>query len=307
METINAGLIIIGIILMADNILRFRKFLDTQKDIISEGTKYLERMEWLAYILLILFFIGYGFVLSTNLQSTVIALILCGGSIFVTIVENVMIEQVNTIKNRTYDISEMMVDVVEARDPNLTGHSLHVRNLTMLLYSHLPEEMRRQVNEVSLSYAALLHDIGKLGVPESILNKPDKLTPEEWNIMRQHPKIGVRILSKIHTFDSIAPWIQDHHERIDGNGYYGVPGKDIPLAARIISVCDTYSVITTKRPYKEARSYEQAEKIMKSVAGTQLDKQLVDIFFSIPKAEVEGCVPQTTPDLISLAAAKEEN
>lgn len=102
----------------------------------------------------------------------------------------------------------------------------------------------------------------------------------------------MKILQPLHTFDEIADWIMYHHERMDGKGYYGVKGEDIPLAARIIAVADTYSAITMRRSYKEPRTHEDAVRIIREVAGTQLDAELVEIFLTIPREELERCIPE---------------
>ena len=137
-----------------------------------------------------------------------------------------------------------------------------------------------------------MHDIGKLGVPEAILNKPAKLTDEEWEIMKTHPKKGVKLLKPLETFRSVEDWILYHHERADGNGYYKMKPEEVPIAAKIIAIADTYSAITMRRSYKEPRTHEEAIVIIKEVAGTQLDKELVDIFVTIPKEELEKCIPE---------------
>ena len=111
--------------------------------------------------------------------------------------------------------------------------------------------------------------------------------------MKQHPKIAMDLLRSLPSFDEIKDWILYHHERMDGKGYYSIPGDDIPMAARIIAVCDTYSAITMRRSYKEKRTHEEAIDILKEVAGSQLDPDLVSIFLTIPKEELLACTPQT--------------
>jgi putative nucleotidyltransferase with HDIG domain len=292
MDTVNGVMILAGAAIMVVNIIRFYRFLNQQSDILSAGDERTRKAEYVAYVLLILFLIGYVLTFLTYRRSTIIALILLGGSIFVAIVEIALFAQIDTIKTRTGEISEVMIDAIEARDPSLTGHSIHVRNLTELLYQYLPENLKSEINEVSLGYAALLHDIGKLGVPEAILNKKGKLTKEEWDVMMTHPKTGAKILSPIKAFREILPWIEYHHERMDGLGYYHLPGEKIPLGARIIAVVDTYSVITMRFPYKDPQSYEEAIRCMKQAAGSQLDPYLVDCFCRIPREEVEATVPE---------------
>ena len=281
-----------GALLMISNIIRYGYFLHSTQDVISSGSK--RDIIWKngAFLLLIFFLIGYVFVGSFSDPDIMMASILFWGSVFVSIVITLMSNLLETAKERSIDIAEVLVGVIDARDPNLDGHSMYVQNLTMLFYKHLPPKYKNRINKVSLEYASLMHDVGKLGVPEAILNKPAKLSDEEWKVMRQHPEIGVKILKPLHTFDGIADWILYHHERIDGNGYYKLPGDKIPLASKIIAVSDTYSAITMRRSYKEPKTHEEAVEILKDVAGTQLDKELVDIFIGIPKSELIKCIPE---------------
>lgn len=291
---INFPILIIsaGALLMISNIIRYGYFLHSTQDVISSGSK--RDLIWKngAFLLLIFFLIGYVFVGFFSDPDIMMASILFWGSVFVSIVITLMSNLLETAKERSIDIAEVLVGVIDARDPNLDGHSMYVQNLTMLFYKHLPPKYKNRINKVSLEYASLMHDVGKLGVPEAILNKPAKLSDEEWKVMRQHPEMGVKILKPLHTFDGIADWILYHHERIDGNGYYKLPGDKIPLASKIIAVSDTYSAITMRRSYKEPKTHEEAVEILKDVAGTQLDKELVDIFIGIPKSELIKCIPE---------------
>ena len=118
------------------------------------------------------------------------------------------------------------------------------------------------------------------------------MTDEEWAVMRRHPEVGVKLLDPIPTFKGISDWIRYHHERADGKGYYSASPEQVPLAAKILAIVDTYSAITMRRSYKSPRTHEDAIKIIKEVAGTQLDKDLVDIFLTIPKEELEKCIPE---------------
>lgn len=292
MNTVDLILIVLGAAIMVWNIYRFFKLMViTRNDVISSNKK--SDMQWLniAFALLIFFLCGYLFVGLVSGANLMTALILFFGSIFVSIIITLMNHLLDTAKERSLDISEVLVGVIDARDPNLNGHSRNVQNLTMLIYDYLPSEMKKDINPVSLEYAALLHDIGKLGVPEAILNKPASLDDKEWVVMHTHPRKGVEILKPLTSFEMISPWIEFHHERNDGKGYYGLKGDEIPLPARIIAVADTYSAITMRRSYKKARSHEEAIAIMKEAAGTQLDADLIDIFLTIPKEELEKCRP----------------
>lgn len=277
---------------MVTNIVRYIHFLRTTHDVLSSGSKRDQTWKYVALVLLIFFLIGYLFIAIFSDPDMMMAMILFGGSIFVAIVLTLMFNLLDTAKTRSIDIAEVLVGVIDARDPNLNGHSRHVQELTMLFYRYLPNWVKNEINPVSLEYAALMHDVGKLGVPEAILNKPAKLDDDEWEIMRSHPRVGVQILEPLHTFDNIADWILYHHERIDGKGYYHLKGEEIPLAAKIIAIADTYSAITMRRSYKEPRTHEEAAQILREVAGTQLDAELVDLFLTIPKEELERCIPE---------------
>ena len=259
---------------------------------LSAGSRRDRVWKTVAGILLCFFLIGYLFCAFVGEPDIVMAMILFGGSIFVAIVLTLMFNLLDTAKSRSIDIAEVLVGVIDARDPNLNGHSRHVQRLTMLFYEYLPASIKRGINPVSLEYAALMHDVGKLGVPESILNKPAKLDPEEWVVMKRHPKVGVKILQPLQTFEHIMNWILYHHERIDGHGYYSCPGDKIPLPARIISIADTYSAITMRRSYKAPKTHEDALQIIKEVAGTQLDAELVKYFLTIPKERLIQCIPE---------------
>lgn len=284
--------IILGSILMVANIIRYFLFIHGSHDVLSAGSRRDRIWKSIAGMLLVFFLLGYLFSAFIGEPDLVMAMILFGGSIFVAIVLTLMFNLLDTAKSRSIDIAEVLVGVIDARDPNLNGHSRHVQKLTMLFYEYLPASIRRGINPVSLEYAALMHDVGKLGVPESILNKPAKLEPEEWAIMKRHPKVGVKILEPLQTFNHITDWILFHHERIDGNGYYSQPGDQIPLPARIISIADTYSAITMRRSYKAPKTHEDAIQIIKDVAGTQLDAELVKYFMTIPKERLIQCIPE---------------
>ena len=230
----------------------------------------------------------YGCVYTIHFKSqTVGVIVFCASALFTSMLGFFLAERRDT-QRCNMELLEALVGVIEAGDPNLDGHSLHVRNLAMLLYSNLPPRYRLRLNADDLQYAALLLDIGKLGVPRAIINKSGKLEPEEWEFMRRHPEIGAMILQPIPSFAKIARWIQYHHERVDGSGYYHLRGSEIPLASRIIAIADTYSAITMDRNYKPSRTNEDAIAELRLVAGSQLDAELVACFCRIPVREIEA-------------------
>ncbi len=292
MELVIYGMITLGALIMVLNIINYLRFMRSTRDVLS-GSRLRDKVLARTGLVLITFFlIGYILVAAFGKPDLLMSMILFGGSVFVFIVNLLMSKLLATAKERSIDVAEVIIGAVDARDPNLNGHSRHVQNLTMTLYKYMPQSMKQEINPVSLEYASLMHDVGKLGIPEAILNKPGKLTDEEWEVMRRHPKIGVEVLRPLRSFRRIMPWIEYHHERIDGKGYYKIPGNEIPLAARVIAIADTYSAITMRRSYKAPRTHEDAIQIIKEVAGTQLDAELVRIFCGIPKEELVACAPQ---------------
>ena len=278
---------------MVGNIIAYIRFIRTSTDVMLSGKHGEPVWEKIGLVLLIFFLVGYLGVAIAGKPDYLVAGILFFGAIFVSLALVLMYYLVDSLKERSMQIAETLIEVIETRDSNLNGHSRNVEMLSMCLYRYLPASMKDGISPVSFEYAALLHDVGKLGVPESILNKPGKLAPEEWDVMKQHPKIAMDLLRSLPSFDEIKDWILYHHERMDGKGYYSIPGDDIPMAARIIAVCDTYSAITMRRSYKEKRTHEEAIDILKEVAGSQLDPDLVSIFLTIPKEELLACTPQT--------------
>ena len=292
MQVVIMTLIILGAALMVVNINNYIDFMNSVRDVLLAGKKRDEIWKRLALVLLVFFLIGYLYIGFFSNPDLMVAFILFFGSGFVTIVETLMFRLIDTARERSIDVAKVLVGVIDARDPYLNGHSQHVQALTMLLYRYLPRHMKKEINPVSLEYAALLHDVGKLGVPEAILNKPAKLDPQEWEVVFKHPEVGVKILEPLSSFNEIDDWILYHHERVDGKGYYKLKGDQIPLASRMIAITDTFSAIRMRRSYKSEKTYEEAIETMKTVAGAQLDAELMDIFASIPKEEIAACYPE---------------
>ncbi|HUK32142.1 MAG TPA: HD domain-containing phosphohydrolase [Candidatus Acidoferrum sp.] len=170
---------------------------------------------------------------------------------------------------------------IEARDPLSAGHCQRVSEYATLLGKRLglPQD-----DVQALGLAGLLHDVGKVAVPDAILFKPAPLSREEFDIMKQHSMAGERICAPIKSLRAVLPVIRHHHERIDGTGYPdGLRGENIPLNARIMHVVDVYDALTTDRPYRKHLSRECATNIMlEEVGKSWLDSSLVDQFISLP-------------------------
>ncbi len=164
---------------------------------------------------------------------------------------------------------------IESKDRYTEGHCDRLSNYSVALaqYLGLPEEL-----QTALRRAGIIHDIGKIAVPENILLKPGRLTDEEWTIMRQHPIVGERICSPLKSFRPVLPIIRHHHEKFDGSGYPdGLKGEQIPLAARILQTVDIYDALTTDRPYRNALQPSEALALMQDeVKRGWWDGALVD-------------------------------
>jgi len=183
------------------------------------------------------------------------------------------------LRDMLFNTVRSLVITIEAKDAYTRGHSERVYDLSRRIgEAHgLPEEEMQ-----TLSWAALLHDIGKLAVPKEVLCKPGKLTNEEFAIIKTHPERGCLVLEPISQLSDILPGIRHHHERYDGRGYPdGLKGEEIPLLARIISVADTFDAMVSSRPYREARTVEFTLETIRKVAGSQLDPEIVDVFFKL--------------------------
>ncbi|HUG80070.1 MAG TPA: HD domain-containing phosphohydrolase [Bryobacterales bacterium] len=153
-----------------------------------------------------------------------------------------------------------------------------------------------------LEMGALLHDIGKIGIPRNILLKPGSLDGEEWRVMKQHPTIGYRLLREFPELSEEAQIVQSHHERWDGSGYpHGLKGDSIPLGARMFSIVDTLDAITSDRPYRKAQSIGKARAEIRRMSGVQFDPALVEVFLRIPDSDLIR-VRKAHPDALQQTA-----
>ncbi len=196
-------------------------------------------------------------------------------------------------------------DVIEADDGYTGEHCKSVVTLCLELAEHLGLSPERRRN---LEFAALLHDVGKIAIPKEIINKPGKLDPHEWTIIKTHTLEGQKMLDRVGGFmRQVGLIVRSHHERWDGSGYPdGVAGEQIPLEARIIACCDTWNAMRTDRPYRNALSAEVAVAELLGNAGKQFDPHLVDTFIRmVAPAEAAGAVapaPAPAPTVRAPAA-----
>jgi diguanylate cyclase (GGDEF)-like protein/putative nucleotidyltransferase with HDIG domain len=181
-----------------------------------------------------------------------------------------------SVDRETLDHVYALAATVDARDPYTYGHSKRVAAIAEMIggAARLPPD-----DLAHLRGAALLHDIGKVGVPDSTLGKPGKLTEDEWEVIRKHCDEGARIVSHVKALEALVPLIRHHHEWYDGSGYPGgLAGERIPVGARIIAIADAYDTMTTRRPYRAPVSREEAIEELRRCSGTQFDAVLVGSF-----------------------------
>lgn len=184
------------------------------------------------------------------------------------------------------DLSELFYKTIksiafalDAKDKYTHGHSTRVTLYSLALAKalNLPDDLLEEIET-----AGLLHDIGKIAIPEKILLKPGKLSPEEYEIIKTHPELGEKLVQGIEKLKIISNWLKSHHERYDGKGYPdGLAGEQIPISARIITIADTYDAMTSDRAYRSALPHEIAIDEIKRCAGSQFDPKLAQIFISI--------------------------
>ena len=179
-----------------------------------------------------------------------------------------------SLERTTTETISALAAALESRD-DTTGE--HIKR-TQALAGEAAEEIGLGPEQVRVvKYASMLHDIGKIGIPDSILNKRGGLTPEEWQAMRRHPETGADIIGRIAGFEDVVEAVLAHHERHDGRGYpLGLSGHEVPVAARLISVIDAYDAMTNDRPYRKAMSHAEALAELEHGSGTQFDPLVVE-------------------------------
>jgi HD-GYP domain-containing protein (c-di-GMP phosphodiesterase class II) len=279
---------------MLYSIIKFYKSLFGLKIQTNEQKIFADWVYKVTMALMLFFLAGYIAVdivfislVKVSLINLIVSLVFFLGALFVFTVLTSLKHMSVTISKKTEEIIKTLVNTIEAKDKYTQGHSVHVANVSGLIYDHLPGRLRSKINRAILIEAAILHDIGKIGIPDSILNKPCELTQEERNILKRHTTLGKRILEPT-SYRLIGEIIYHHHERIDGKGYHKITAEHIPLESKIIAIADTFSALYTDRSYRPKRNYEEALQIIQGAAGTQLDADITEIFCAIPKNELEN-------------------
>lgn len=187
------------------------------------------------------------------------------------------LERTNRALDRAlFNTVVILTQTIEAKDPYTRGHSLRVSEYSVAMGRRMGLD-RRSIQVLRLG--SLLHDIGKIGISSSVLNKPGKLTVEEYDLIKEHPLIGERILHNVDFFRPILPLVRRHHRWHDGNGYPEEDkGLDLDLESEILSVADVYDALTSDRPYRDAMTRETALSVLRDMSGTQLSPGIVNLF-----------------------------
>ena len=181
-----------------------------------------------------------------------------------------------TLKKAHLDSVKVLAEAIDAKDPYTRGHSDRVRRMSL----NIAQQMSFTEEKLEiLEYGALLHDIGKIGIKDEVLQKPGSLSPEEYRYIQEHPLIGVKIVEGIEFFKNKVPMIRHHHEHFDGSGYPdGLAGEAIPLEARIITVPDAFDAMTSVRPHRRAMPLQDVLMELETGKGKQFDPKILEIF-----------------------------
>jgi putative nucleotidyltransferase with HDIG domain len=203
-----------------------------------------------------------------------------------------LLEAYELLETHSLETIETLNATVDAKDPYTAGHSHRVQRIALAIARELELE-RSKLDAVR--HGALFHDIGKLGVPDAILTKPAKLTPDEYDVIKRHPADGARIVEKLEALRPAVPLIRHHHERWDGRGYPdGLAEDEIPLEASIVGLSDAWDAMTTDRPYHRALSLDEALQEIRAGRGSQFAPRVVDAFFAaLAKTPDELAGPET--------------
>jgi diguanylate cyclase (GGDEF)-like protein len=199
----------------------------------------------------------------------------------------------DTLERTFLETVEALANALEANDEYTSSHARWITDLALKVGQELGLEgssLKR------LELGALFHDIGKLGIPETILSKPGPLTPEEREIVEMHPELGEKIIAPIDRLEEVRPIVRHCHERYDGAGYPDrLVGEDIPIESRIILVCDAYHAMTTDRPYRKRLAAEEALRRLHEAAGTQFDPRVVEVCARVLASRGAGAIPSAHP------------
>jgi HD-GYP domain-containing protein (c-di-GMP phosphodiesterase class II) len=206
------------------------------------------------------------------------------------------------IRQLNDELFQTLAMILDSRDPYVGGHASQVARYAARLAQEvgLPPERVEQVRQ-----AGCLHDIGKISIPEQLLHKPAKLTPEEYEHLKTHAALGGEFLAPSKALRPLAPFVRSHHERWDGTGYPdGLAGEAIPLEARILAVCDAVEAMASDRPYQQARSVQEIIAELERCAGTQFDPVVVAVFVRLAAEEGETFIINSAREVLRRQATQ---
>ena len=201
--------------------------------------------------------------------------------------EKALSDKITQLENGYQEVCEMAVrsilQALDMKDHYTYGHSMRVTYYSLALGKEIGLDSKELYD---LELASLFHDIGKIGIPDAVLLKPERLSNEEFNVMKTHPEKTAEILEGFEPFKDIATYAKHHHERFDGRGYPSqLKGEDIPLYSRIILISDTFDAMTSTRPYRKGLPYQVAYDELKKFSGTQFDPKLAEAFIRAMKKD----------------------
>ncbi len=202
-------------------------------------------------------------------------------SLFMSLADQVAIALDNSrlyqeLEEMFFQTTDSLADAIEKRDPYTGGHTQRVTQYSLAIAKYL---QLKPLERKWLKITSVLHDIGKVGIEDQILKKPERLSPEEFEMIKRHCNIGVEIIEHVRQLRDSIPGVKSHHEQLDGKGYPdGLKGEEIPVLARIVAVADTFDAMTTDRPYRKAMEKEAAVEELSRCSGTQFDEKVVEAF-----------------------------
>ena len=206
------------------------------------------------------------------------------------------------LRSLFYNTVETLVRTIQAKDQYTAGHSTRVSRYALMIADKLGMSTKEKHQ---LYLAAMLHDIGKIGVPDDLLNRPGKLSDAEMERVRSHVQVGASMIEMLGEMHSIVPLIRHHHENWDGSGYpEGLNGEQIPLVSRIIAVADMYDAMTSDRPYRKRRTHQFAVDEIIKASGVQIDPKVAEAFLDVLKDIVPASAPQAAPETTSGSPAR---
>ena len=226
----------------------------------------------------------------TTLELTVFAVLFVTSFFFYIILRK---EQ-----EQNLDIVEFVFENLSHDDAVFKSHSLLVFYLAKLFYEYLPFKYKVQLSFNKFAISALLHDIGKTTIPKKIIYKAGKLSEEELELVKRHTEIGNELIMQNKNLRFMSNVVLHHHERVDGSGYEKLSTKKIPLDAKIIAIVDTYAAITLENSFKPSRSYGEGIISLRMSAGSKFDKELVELFCSIPQDKVNACTAKVVEKIL---------